>query len=60
MIKCPNCGSTSQLEIFEVEYHEDGWKITVIRWYRCGCGHGFTTLTTYHSDGDEEICDPCI
>lgn len=60
MVKCPNCGSTAQLEIFKIEYHEDRWTIIVVRWYSCGCGRKFTTLTTYHSDADEEIDDPCI
>lgn len=60
MIKCPNCGSSAQLNNFETEYQEDGWTITVVRWYRCGCGRGFTTLTTYESKGDEEIDDDNI
>ena len=55
MIKCPNCGSTAQLDNFETEYHEDGWTLFVVRWYRCGCGRGFITATTFHSDGDETI-----
>lgn len=60
MIKCPNCGSTAQLEVFKEEYRENGWEIIVVRWYSCGCGRKFTTLTTYYSDGDEEIENPCI
>jgi hypothetical protein len=60
MIKCPNCGSTAQVEPFEVQYHEDGWKIIVERWYRCGCGRGFVTATTYESDAYEEIVDENI
>jgi transcriptional regulator NrdR family protein len=60
MIKCPKCGSTAQIEVFEEEYHEDGWEIIAVRWYSCGCGRKFTTLTTYHSNGDEEIDNPCV
>ena len=60
MIKCPKCGSTAQLEIFETEYKEDGAKIEVIRYYRCGCGHGFTTSSLYEWDGFEIIDDECI
>ena len=60
MIKCPNCGSTAQLEVFETEYKEDGERIEVIRYYRCGCGWGFTTSSLYWGDGFEEIEDECI
>lgn len=60
MIKCPNCGSTAQTEPLEVQYYEDGWSIYVERWYHCGCGQGFTTSTTYKSDGDEEITNAFI
>jgi DNA-directed RNA polymerase subunit RPC12/RpoP len=57
MIKCPNCGSTAQFDPFEVQYHEDGEIIIVERWYRCDCGRGFVTATTYKSDADEKIID---
>ena len=60
MIKCPHCGSTAQLDNFETEYIEDGAVIKVIRYYRCGCGWGFTTSSLYDWDGFEEIEDECI
>ena len=55
MIRCPNCGSTAQLNNFETEYHEYGEVLIAVRWYRCGCGQGFITATTFHSDCDETI-----
>lgn len=61
MIKCPNCGSTAQLDNFETEYHEDDYTlIIVVRWYRCGCGTNFITATTFHSDDDETIEEDSI
>lgn len=57
MIKCPNCGSTAQIEILKTEYKEDGAIIEVIRYYRCGCGREFTTSSLYQWDGFEFIED---
>ena len=59
MAKCPWCGSTAQAEVIKEEYHEDGWTIKVIRYYRCGCGTTFSATSWYHSDGIEEI-EPCL
>lgn len=61
MIKCPHCGQQMESDnVFETEYHENGWTITRVQWYRCECGMGFTTISTFESDGDEVIDDPCI
>ena len=60
MIKCPKCGSTAQLEVVDTDYNEDGANIEVIRYYRCGCRHGFTTSSLYQWDGFEIIEDECI
>ena len=57
MPKCPNCGSTSQPTVFKTKYEEDGEKIDVIRYYRCGCGEEFTTSSLYWWDGFEMIED---
>lgn len=54
MIKCPNCGSTAQLELLDTWYHEDGDTIVVERLLTCGCGQDFYTLQTYHSTDPEE------
>ena len=29
MVKCPNCGSTAQLELLDNWYHEDGDTIVI-------------------------------
>lgn len=60
MVKCPNCGAIADLDNFETEYIDDGEKIDVIRWYRCKCGHGFTTASLYQLYGIEDIEDECI
>ena len=60
MIKCPNCGSTAQIELIDTWYHEDGPTIVVERLYHCGCGRDFTTLQIYRSDDIEEIDNPCM
>ena len=41
MIKCPNCGSTTQVkECSSVDIYDDGKHTKVIH-YQCGCGHSF-------------------
>lgn len=47
MIKCPNCGSTAQVEVIDTNYYEDGWEIEVERFYACGCGCNFIGRATY-------------
>ena len=55
MIKCPNCGSSAQLRVVKTEYNEDGWTISVIRHYECGCGARFTGESWYQSEGFEVL-----
>ena len=55
MIKCPNCGSSAQVRILETDYHEDGWTITRVDAYRCGCGCRFEVSAVFESDGIETI-----
>ena len=55
MIKCPNCGSTAQLELLDSTYIEDGYHLTIERLYVCGCGRSFLTATDYTADGCEVI-----
>ena len=59
MVKCPNCGSTTQFELLDTWYHEDGDTIVVERLLVCECGRDFYTLQTYHSTDPEEN-DPAI
>ena len=47
MFRCPNCGSSSQPKVIDTEYIEDGWDITIVRHYKCGCGQCFTGTTHY-------------
>lgn len=34
MLRCPNCGSTAQIELVDVTENES----TVLEVYQCGCG----------------------
>lgn len=51
-MKCPNCGSSAQLKVQSTEYIEDGWEITAVRTYECGCGCRFKGTSVY-------ICQEC-
>ena len=55
MIKCPNCGSTAQVELLDVWYHEDDDTIIVERLYHCGCGKDFVTNQSYTPHDIEEV-----
>lgn len=47
MIKCPNCGSTTQPKVIATKYNEDDWTIEAIRTYKCGCGQMFISTSYY-------------
>ena len=51
-MKCPNCGSSAQPRVAKTEYIEDGWEITAVRTYECGCGCRFKGTSVY-------ICQEC-
>ena len=55
MIKCVNCGSSAQLRVVKTDYNEDGWTISVVRHYECGCGAHFTGESWYQSEGFEVL-----
>lgn len=57
MTRCPNCGSSSQPYITEEEYCQDGWEITLVRTYKCGCGCHFTGTSVYISQECYEIVE---
>ena len=59
MIKCPNCGSSAQIELIDRWYHEDDDIIIVERLYHCGCGKDFYTNQPYALYDIEEV-DECI
>ena len=57
MLKCPHCGSTAQVVQIDTHYYEDGWKITVVRDYACGCGTPFTGTSVFHCQDQYEIIE---
>ena len=57
MIKCPNCGSTAQMEIIDMVCIDDGITIRLVRSYQCGCGMCVDTSTPYEKVDLELITD---
>ena len=47
MVKCPNCGSTAQIEIIDTNYYEMANGIDVEKICACGCGCDFTATALY-------------
>ena len=45
MVKCPNCGSTAQIQIIDHDTYIWHDTINIYITYRCGCGRGFVTRT---------------
>lgn len=60
MIQCPNCGSTAQPRVIEVEFEEDPCGAIRYKTYKCGCGRLFLTRTYYSESSNEIIDDPNI
>ena len=58
MIKCPNCGSTAQVKVIDVEFEDDPFGIIRYKDYKCGCGHIFTTRTYYKASSNEMVDEP--
>lgn len=54
MPKCPRCGSTAQVRERETIYDENGWEISVIRRYYCGCGCCFSLTSVYICNDEYE------
>lgn len=59
MIKCPNCGSTSQPKPIDRQVSESADHPTLETTYKCGCGRLFLTLTPISKE-DEIIIDPNV
>lgn len=57
MIKCPNCGNTTQMEIIDMMCIDDDTSIRLIRTYQCGCGMLIDTATPYDKVGLELVTD---
>lgn len=48
MTKCPNCGSTAQVKILDIDFDlEEDEFVCVRRYYKCGCGTYFRGTVTY-------------
>ena len=60
MIKCPNCGSTAQVKVIDVEFEDDPCGAIRYKTYKCGCGRIFTTCTYYEESSNEIIDDPNV
>ena len=57
MIKCPNCGSSAQVKVIDVEFEDDLFGIIRYKTYKCGCGRLFLTRTYYKASSNEIIDD---
>jgi C4-type Zn-finger protein len=59
MVKCPNCGSTAQVQKYDWDIHfENEDEISIYREYVCkGCGEYFRTERLYRADGWEMVCE---
>jgi hypothetical protein len=57
MTKCPNCGSTAQAQIIEVEFEEHSHHVIKYTTYYCGCKHLWLTTTVYRQESEEHIED---
>ena len=56
MVKCPRCGSTVQVRMYDYDTNIDMVEIKVTRHYLCkGCGHLFSTDQFYRSNGYEMV-----
>lgn len=58
MIKCPNCSSTAQAKVIDIEIVEDPCGAIRFKIYKCGCGRIFSTRTYYKESSNEMIDDP--
>ena len=57
MTKCPNCGSTAQPYIEDVNFEYDETTASVMYSYKCGCGKRFSTITVYISELGEQLIE---
>ena len=57
MVKCPNCGSTAQPFIEDVNFEYDETTASVMYSYRCGCGKRYSTITIYETEKGEQLIE---
>ena len=55
--QCPNCGSTAQVKVLNIEFEAQGDHIVKYTTYGCGCKHLWITSTVYQQTGEELIED---
>ena len=58
MVKRPNCGSTAQTKVIDVEFEDDPFGAIRYKTYKCGCGRIFLTRTYYQASSNEIVDDP--
>ena len=58
MIRCPNCGSTAQVKVIDVEFKDNPFRVVRHKTYKCGCGRIFVTRTYYKESANEIIINP--
>ena len=58
MIKCPNCGSSAQVKVFDDEFEDDPCGAIRYKTYLCGCGRMFITHSYYREITNEIIDNP--
>lgn len=58
MIKCPNCGSSAQVKLFDDEFEDDPCGAIRYKTYLCGCGRMFITHSYYREITNEIIDNP--
>lgn len=60
MVKCPNCGSSAQVKLFDDEFENDPCGAIRYKTYLCGCGRMFITHSYYREITNEIIDDPNV
>jgi hypothetical protein len=59
MIKCPNCGSATQVKPIDRQIAEGKHCPNLETTYKCDCGRMFVTLISIRAE-DEIIIDPNV
>ena len=57
-MKCPNCGSSSQLKLQTTNYKENGWGIEVTHYYTCSCGQASIGKSRFICQEGDELLEP--
>ena len=57
VVKCPNCGSTAQIQLIDCEVEAIHDRGDVDLTYRCGCGRGFVIRAPFKAEDGEMYVD---